>query len=151
VGIDQKFTKFCATSLFECSLKISTYFFRIRANKVILAYSSGLLRHILSSNCDCAGSFIPITYNILLPDFNPEPVQKILDLIYYGFTSISKDNDMLINEMDSICKTLDITSLPSFKNVISESSLTNYNQLPVPVHSEKVTLNFIQHEALYQI
>ena len=105
-------------------------FFRIRANKVILAYSSELLRPILSSNCDCAGSFIPITYDILLPDFNPEPVQKIIDLIYYGSTSISQENQLLILEMDSICKTLQIKSLPNFENLISSSTTTIHSQLP---------------------
>ena len=85
---------------------------KLKANKLILSYSSKLLKPLLTLNCDLA-MFIPVTYDIVCPDFEPEAMRKVLEILYTGETYVDITNLTLYKEIKSILVELQIgMSLP---------------------------------------
>jgi len=84
-----------------CSIKFG-------ANKLVLGYSSVLLGKIFQTGCDLA-THLDLTYDILCPEFEPEAVKRILEILYTGETYINTNNLKLYKEMKSILSVLQIS------------------------------------------
>jgi hypothetical protein len=88
---------------FHCNNK-STF----KVNKLVLAFSSKLLGPIFQTSCDLT-SFLPVTYDILCPGFEPQALQKVLEILYTGKTFISSKDARLYQDMRSILDQLQIS------------------------------------------
>ena len=106
-----------------------------KANKIVLSNCSSLLKNILYSDCHCA-NFIPVTYNILCPDFNPEAMQKVLELIYKGTTYLTPENLTMNQEINTIIVSLHLNI--KLEQIKTQSTL---DQTQLPMRSPKSVLN----------
>jgi hypothetical protein len=88
---------------FHCNNK-STF----KVNKLVLAFSSKLLGPIFQTSCDLT-SFLPVTYDILCPGFEPQALQKVLEILYTGKTFINSKDARLYRDMRSILDQLQIS------------------------------------------
>jgi hypothetical protein len=88
---------------FHCNNKVT-----FKANKLVLAFSSKLLGPIFQTSCDLT-SFLPVTYDILCPEFKPQALKKILEILYTGETFINTKDVRLYRNMRSILDELQIS------------------------------------------
>jgi hypothetical protein len=79
-----------------------------KVNKLVLAFSSKLLGPIFQTSCDLT-SFLPVTYDILCPGFEPQALQKVLEILYTGKTFINKKDARLYQDMRSILDQLQMS------------------------------------------
>lgn len=97
----------------------------LKCNKIILANCSGLLSDIFSiPSCNCPlASFIPLTFDLICPDFDSRAMEKVLEMISRGSTTISFTDRNLLEEMKIILESLQIDNLLQLLNsVIEETS-----------------------------
>ena len=82
---------------------------QVKTNKIALFFSSKMFQKIFETNCDCNNTSLLQEYNILCPDFDPDAMAKVLELINSGTTKVSTDNFELGTGMISIMQSLQIS------------------------------------------
>ena len=80
---------------------------QVKTNKFALIFSSKLFKKIFQTNCD-SNNNLHQEYDILCPDFNPDSVAKVLELINSGTTDLSPDDVELSKGMISIVQSFQI-------------------------------------------
>jgi rubrerythrin len=117
----------CTDVMIHCKNKMT-----LKANTLKLAQCSKLLRRIFNQNSRyCSISdFIPLSYNLVCPDFDPKAMQIILDLIYTGQSKINIADSKLLSEIKSILKNLQMDVLSSVFEIdySSKSETTSSKQ-----------------------
>ena len=84
----------------------------VKANKVILSQSSKLLRSVFETN-----SFQPITFDLLCPDFSPESVQKLIQILNKGRAIV--ESKELLHELKFLFCCL-LIEIPLEQQMLSE-------------------------------
>ena len=79
---------------------------QVKTNKIALLFSSKLFQKIFETNCDSNINLLQ-GYDIICPDFNPEAMAKVLELINTGTTELSLDVELRTG-MISIIQSLQI-------------------------------------------
>ena len=100
----------------------------MKTNKFALIFSSKLFKKIFETSCDCNN--LLQEYDILCPDFNPDSVAKVLELVNSGTTDLSIYDVELRTGMISIIQSLQIDiNLPVTHDNIPKTSpkLTDLN------------------------
>ena len=101
---------------------------QMKTNKFALIFSSKLFKKIFETSCDCNN--LLQEYDILCPDFNPDSVAKVLELVNSGTTDLSIYDVELRTGMISIIQSLQIDiNLPVTHDNIPKTSpkLTDLN------------------------
>ena len=80
---------------------------KLKTNKISLLFSSKLFQKIFETNCDCNTNILQ-EYNVVCPDFDPNCMAKVLELINYGTTKLSPGDDELRTGMISIIQSFQI-------------------------------------------
>ena len=124
---------------------------QVKTNKFALIFSSKLFKKIFETNCD-SNTNLHQEYDILCPDFNPDSVAKVLELINSGTTGLSPDDVELRKGMISVVRsfqiefklsvTCDQIPLTSQKLTDSSDQRQNMEDLPnkIEVASQDMTV-----------
>ena len=80
---------------------------QVKTNKISLLFSSKLFQKIFETDCDCNTDILQ-EYNVVCPDFDPNCMAKVLELINYGTTKLSPGDDELRTGMISIIQSFQI-------------------------------------------
>ena len=65
---------------------------KVRTSKLILSQVSNFFKAIFEAKCECACNSSTI-YNLICPDFDPEPVKLVRDLICMGQALVHSEDD----------------------------------------------------------
>ena len=76
-------------------------------NKIVLSNSSKLLAPIFASTFEFS-NFTSLNYDILCPDFDPDAMSMVLELVFTGKTSIDTAYKETYEELKIILKALQI-------------------------------------------
>ena len=88
--------------IFHCKNKST-----VRTNKMPLFFSSTLFTKLLSDTCPCSRSQYQ-EYDVICPDFDPDSMAKVLELITTGATNLDAVDQYVYNGILSIIDSLKI-------------------------------------------
>ena len=102
--------------IIHCKNKVT-----LKASKIILSYCSSLLKEIFFLNCECPSSnYLQMTYELICPEFDPDAMKIILELISTGKALISNSN---ISDIKEILHSLQMNTVASLFTYFEELTL----------------------------
>ena len=126
---------------------------KVKTSKLILVQFSPLFKAIFQSGCHCSCS-TGITYDLICPDFEPGPLEQVLNLIYRGQTFVSSEEEykslkIILNDFQIGPDLTDLIKNRSFTNQTKQAGLSNPTCLPIQIGLTKLNapVKFTQTES----